>query len=99
RAPLCLSVGRAICECGATDPAHALFDLRCSQKRRSSAQQMLPKMKAGNLQPAVRLPGEDEPQHPKEKRCSASEHKYKKRFALQEQAPIEVFVPAGKSRF
>ena len=62
-AHLSLGVRTRIRECGAADAAHALFDLRCGQKRRCCAQKMLAKMKAGNLQPVVRIPGENEPQH------------------------------------
>ena len=60
RTHLSLGVRRAICECGATNAAHALVDLRCSQKRESCAQEMLAKMKAGDLQLPVGIPGQEE---------------------------------------
>src|SRR5215467_11250171 len=74
-------------------PHTLLSNLRRREKGHTRSEQVLAKVEAGYPQPAVCIPGKHEPQHQKEQcRCS-SQRKVKKRLALQQQAPIDCFIP------
>src|SRR5215471_245702 len=75
-------------------PHTLLFDLRCSEKCGTSAREMFAQVKTGNPQSAVQIPGHRFPQHQEKKRSRDKHAQSEERFALEQQTPIQKFIPS-----
>src|SRR6266446_8377778 len=75
-------------------PHTLLFDLRRGEEGGAGTDSMLSQMEARDSQTAVRIPGQQGPQQQEEQGRGNRENQIKERFALQQQAPIDHFIPA-----
>src|SRR5213080_2675037 len=75
-------------------PHTLLFDFRRREEGGTRTDGVLSQMEARDSQAVVRIPGEPGSQEQEEHRRHGGEHQIEKRFALQQQAPIDRFLPA-----
>src|SRR5580692_3434710 len=75
-------------------PHTLLLDLRSRKEGHPSAQGVLAKVETGNSQTAVGVPCQHRSQQQEGQHCRHAQHQIKKRLSLEEQAPIDGFLPA-----
>src|ERR1051325_1506665 len=74
-------------------PHTLLFSFRCAEERGPGLREVRAQMKARNFQLAVPIPGKRFPHEQKEKGSADERTQRKKRFAFEQQAPVERFIP------
>src|SRR5580700_8909881 len=77
-------------------PHTLLLDLRSRKEGHPSAQGVLAKVETGNSQTAVGVPCQHRSQQQEGEHCRHAQHQIKERLSLQEQAPIDGFLPAWR---
>src|SRR6202790_4048953 len=75
-------------------PHTLLLDLRSRKEGYTSAQGVLAQVETGDSQVAVGVPCKNCAHQQEEEHCRHAQHQIKKRLSLQEQAPIDSFLPA-----
>src|ERR1700739_2024010 len=75
-------------------PHTLFFDLRCGKEGLARAHDVLPQMETRNTQPAVGVPSENNAEKHEEEGSNQRQKEIKKRFALEEQAPVDGFIPS-----
>src|SRR5713226_10671586 len=75
-------------------PHTLLFNPRRGEESSAATNGALPQMEARDTQSFVRIPRKQRPQHQKEQCRRCGQYKIEVRFALQEQAPVDRFVPS-----
>src|SRR5216683_6092305 len=75
-------------------PHTLLFDLRRGEEGGTRTAGIFAHTEARDSQSAVRIPGKQGPQQQKEHCRGSAEYEIEERFALQEQAPVDRFIPS-----
>src|ERR1700687_2392525 len=75
-------------------PHTLLFNLRRGEEGGAGTDGIRPQAEARHSQTAVRIPGKQDPQQQKENCRRRAKHEIEERFAFQDQAPVDRFIPA-----
>ena len=79
-------------------PHTLLFDLRRGKKSSPGACHVKSKTKTRHIQTMIRIPGKQEAHEKQKQKTQRGDEQEKERFALQQQTPVEIFLPRRDKR-